>query len=756
MLINTPGLAFVFFLFIFAIYNLKYCVRISYLINIVFAIIILFPSHGMAKKRKNPFPDKPELADSILNNVMFFAPFYNKIVDDYKGELYVKGKMNIIKRNHLLRFVPSMFRPEKKVREYMVEAMNDIHYTAPDIYDLKVKAISGTISRNKGISSEMLSYFNMNIYSSTLLPDKLLSPLANNGRKHYFYLLDSVIGSNEHRKYRILIVPKNKSSQLVNGYMIVSDQLWTVREIYLEGEYEFTRFKVKIVMGEEGDEEFLPKKFDVDVFFRFVGNKIDGSYSAYFKYDEIRLSDINRRNIRKKNKYDMTESFKLTCDSTLFLTDSAQFATLRPIPLDEHEKMIYQDYDLRRDTTMKNFKPKTRSQIFMGQMGDVLIRNYTVNLAQMGNVRFSPLINPFLVSYSPSNGFSYRQDFKYNCLLPGDRWLRVVPKFGYNFTRKEFYWSVNGDFDYWPRKRASIHMSFGNGNRIYSSDVLDDIKNIPDSLFNFDELPLTYFKDLYYTLNHKIEVLNGLSISAGFTTHRRTPVKKIELITDKEHTLEQIEILPQFPSEYISFAPRVRIEWTPGLYYYMSGYRKVNLHSRYPTFSLDWERGLKGVFKSTGKYERLEFDMQHQIRLGPMRSIYYRAGMGAFTNQEQLYFVDFANFSRNNLPVGWNDDIGGVFQLLDGRWYNSSHQYLRGHFTYESPFLFWPHLIKYTNFIENERLYLSVLFVPHLTPYVEVGYGIGTHIFDVGVFVGSVNGKFSDFGCKFTFELFNK
>ena len=82
------------------------------------------------------------------------------------------------------------------------------------------------------------------------------------------------------------------------------------------------------------------------------------------------------------------------------------------------------------------------------------------------------------------------------------------------------------------------------------------------------------------------------------------------------------------------------------------------------------------MFKSTGEYERIEFDLQHQIRLGLMRNIYYRFGFGAFTNQDELYFVDFVNFSRHNLPVGWNDEIGGVFQVLDGRWYNSSRRYV--------------------------------------------------------------------------------
>lgn len=159
------------------------------------------------------------------------------------------------------------------------------------------------------------------------------------------------------------------------------------------------------------------------------------------------------------------------------------------------------------------------------------------------------------------------------------------------------------------------------------------------------------------------------------------------------------EILNKFRHAYNSFAPRVRITWTPGQYYYMNGRRKMNLHSRYPTFSVDWERGLNGVLLGNSSYERIEFDMQHTIPLGLMRDLYYRIGGGAFTNQKELYFVDFVNFTRSNLPLGWNDEIGGVFQLLDGRWYNSSRKYVRGHIMYEAPFLLLRHLRKYTQYV---------------------------------------------------------
>ena len=193
-------------------------------------LFFLVPYEGMAKRRKPDLYDKPELADSILSKVISSASSYEKIVEDYKADLYIKGKMNMLKRNHLIKFVPSMFKLQKNVKEYIIESVNSIHYTSPHIYDIKVRAVSGTIPRYKGVPSEMLEYFNMNIYSSTLLGDKLLSPLAKNGRKHYRYLLDSLVSTpDDGMCYKVQIIPRVKSDQLVeSGYILISDSLWTV------------------------------------------------------------------------------------------------------------------------------------------------------------------------------------------------------------------------------------------------------------------------------------------------------------------------------------------------------------------------------------------------------------------------------------------------------------------------------------------------------------------------------------------------
>jgi hypothetical protein len=695
------------------------------------------------------------LVDSILCKVMHNSSRYEKIIESYDAELYIKRSMQIKKKNLLLRFAPFTLRGDKKVKNSITESLNELHYSAPNVYNQKVKALNGNSLRLKGPDNIILPFFHVNIYSSSLLYDKIISPLSPNARRYYRYkIINSVSLPNGSMQYKILIIPKNNSNQLVSGYMTVSDLEWKVSELSLQGRSEYMRYNVRIWMGESGNEEYLPARYATDIFIKLLGNVIDINYTANLKYNNIRLADLDKPK-NGKQKHDISESFSLSCEKDSCITDSASFSRLRPLPLTDAEKLLYRDYAILRDSFKMQIKPRNIS--IWGQMGDLLLNNYTVNLSSLGSVRCSPIINPFLMGYSPKNGLSYRQEFKYNRLFTDDRLLRVVPKIGYNFTRRELYWSVNSDYDYWPAKRASTHLSFGNGNRIYSSRVVESIKNVPDSLFNFDDLHLDYFNDLFVDFNHSVEVVNGFFVKAGVTIHQRDAVKSSKIIILQPVSPSQREdLLSGLKSRYVSFAPRLQLEWTPGQFYYMKGRRKVNLYSYYPTFSLDYERGLKGVMNSSGQYERLELDIQQRIRLGLLRDIYYRVGTGGFTNTRELYFVDYVNFSKNNLPVGWYDDIGGVFQLLDGRWYNSSNKYVRAHFTYQTPFLLLRHLKKYTRSVINERIYISALSVPHLNPYLEFGYGIGTYVFDAGIFVSYAKTSFREVGIKFTFELFNR
>ncbi|MDR0973551.1 MAG: DUF5686 family protein [Prevotellaceae bacterium] len=721
----------------------------------IFAAILCLAGQATKLAAQESETDKTLISvDSVLIQMKHFAPIYEAMIAEYRANLYTKGELRVSKRNFLLRYAPFMFRARKGVRDYLIETYNELHYTAPNIFDRKVIASYGTVDRFEGVGVDIQDYMHINVYSTALLTSEILSPIASDAHRYYTYTGNTVTDEDGNPYYRLEFRPKKNSSQLVEGYMIISTDVWSIREMYLAGRAEYLRFTNRVIMGEvDRPNEFLPTRYDLSVIFDMLGNQVESEFSANLDYTEIRwrAQETELPLPSPQNKYDLTRSFTLQTDTTGMKTDSLSFDRLRPIPLTDEDRKYYEHYTQERDSLSRRPILYAADRMFWSNMGDALFGWQTIYLNHGGQMRMSPIIDPSMWSYSRTDGFVIRQNLRFNRLFSGDRLLQGSARLGYNFLHKEFHWRLYTDFYYWPRKRASAHLRIGNGNRIYNGDVMDNLKAENNNQIDFDSLNFTYFRDFYIEFLHRVEPVNGLTIDLGFAYHRRTTIGYQALLGEVGTELTKLPVQPF----YTSMSPHIVLSWTPGQYYYMSGDRKVNLHSRWPTFSLDWGSGLNGVLGSSIRYQRWELDVQHKIQLGLLRTFSYRLGAGIFTDQsDELYFVDFVNFAKNNLPVDWNDEIGGVFQLLDRRWYNSSRRYLCAHASYESPSLALTYLKGLTRNITRERIYLSGLLMPHLQPYLELGYGFGTRIFNVGVFINNINGQFSEVGAKFTFELF--
>ena len=157
-------------------------------------------------------------------------------------------------------------------------------------------------------------------------------------------------------------------------------------------------------MGAEGSEMYLPQRIDVKMLFNFIGNNIGADYTALYTYKDIKLSGSLPETLPRKRDYNLSDLYRLSVNTDTTNTHIANMDTQRPIPLTGIEKRLY-DVFAEREEYRRNTppEPKSKSRVFWGEVGDMLISDYTFRFNDLTSVKFYPLLNPLQLRYSHSN-----------------------------------------------------------------------------------------------------------------------------------------------------------------------------------------------------------------------------------------------------------------------------------------------------------------------------------------------------------------
>lgn len=693
-----------------------------------------------------------ERADSIMRLVINKAIQYQNIISYYDAEIYIKGRAEILKQNALIRLAHTIFPVNRRNKDMIFEMVSHSKYNAPKNYLHDLKAVNGNSIPNNQKQQEALAFLNLNVYSPTAYNEAIFMPIASNAFKYYTFNLESLEVTRGMTIYKIRFLPKQWSQKLVCGDLYIVDKSWTIDKIDMIGHYSFAEFNLEMSFNRDYRRFLLPEKADLNLRYKMLGNVVTTNYHSSFKYKEVEWLEEDFESHKWKS-LDLTNYYHLSSDTVPIIQDSVYWSTKRDEPLTAEESALYktsQKQSISKIDTAADFQRYVK---LTEQLTNSMYMDF-----KSTRIKYSGILNPSQFGYSGRNGITYKQKFRISKTFSKDRQLRFHPEVGYVFKRKQIFFKVGGEWEYLPQKRGSLSLEFGNGNDSYSSVITKKInEELKDSTFNFDDLDLEYFKHYYVELKNNIELFNGFQLSTGVSYHRRIPSKKQMPVNPGE---DVEEILNQ---NFNDFTPVIGISYTPRQYYRMDGYRKEYVYSYYPTIAIELAQGIPGVGKSTGNYCRLEADIHQSLMLGLSRRFNYHLSGGLYTQQKSIYFADFRYFARRNFPDTWDDQIGGVFNLLEGEWFNASDKYMQAHFMYESPFILFKILrVKSTKkfmqtasrYILSERFYVSQLWTPVLPSYTEIGYGIGNHIFNIGVFAGFEKLKYQGISLKFAFELF--
>ena len=672
--------------------------------TIMAGILLCMSVHLYAKEKNDSL---------ILQRIYDYREANLSEFESKEDNVYTKFRYNVERRNSILWLIPTMYVLAKGPREYIREGYSKVKFQDSHNFDINSQVITGTVRKNRKAMPTLIDFMTPDIYNVDFYEGHVLSPFNKWNRHYYRYKQIRLSNGATRLDFR----PKSYNTQLLNGYAVVETETGRILRTVLNGEFDMISFRTEITQDEEKGRTLSPAKCNTAATFRFMGNRISALFNAYYNCSKS-LPD------------------SITDESSRELMDS-----LRPVPLNRLDKAIYEAYDKERAEsdsaaaaaalvdTMPH-KPNLWKKIFWDTIGENLV---TPIDAESGNADFRiyPIINPLYLSYSGARGFRYKMKFRVRFTFSEHRYLYSYPTIGYNFKQGQVYFNIPVRMTYNPKRNGYVEVIYANGNRISNNTVSNAIREAHQDSIQFEDSDIDKFKDNHFILFNNIMLFDWLDVETGLIFHQRTAIER--------------ELMRQYgvPEEYRSFAPVLGIKLQPWL-------------SRGPLFSIDWERSIKGVNGSNLDYSRWEFDAQWKYQIPGLRLLNMRVGYGVYTKKADEYFLDFANFSDENLPSGWNDDWSGNFQLLGSSEYNKSDYYLRGNISYESPLMLatWvPYLGKY---IEKERFYISGVLLEHSRPYYELGYGFTNRYISVGAFASFRNTTFEEFGVKFDFELFRR
>jgi len=647
--------------------------------------------------------------DSLLLERIFNYPrnYTSNHVDGFSTNVYIKTHYNVSRRNITLWIIPSMYSIADGERLLLAESYGKLRFKTLGQREAQRQVTFSTIRHNRRAMPTIVDFLTPTMYDVCIFDDHILSPFNRHNKGYYRYRVTYSATDTASVSFSPRVL---KNTQLVTGIAAIHVPTGRIISVGFNGEYDMIRFHTTSTQGDIDTESLLPKRSRTLLNFQFLGNNINASFEAVYNCP-VTLPDSLR------------DVFSLA------LIDS-----LRPIPLTPQEDSIYYAYAERHkpdttavvDTTHHfNFV----KDVLQDAIGDNLVTSLRYE-SDNTYMRLSPILDPTYISYSSTHGFSYKLRFRSEFRFSKKRFLEFNPWCGYNFKYKKFYFTLPLYYHYSPKRNGLLTFIYGNGNRIGSSVVMDEIRREHGDTLQLDGIDLELFDDNFITVTNSIDLSRWLKFGAGFTYHRRVAYN-----TDEMRKWNK-------PRNYYSFAPMLSVSLQP----WRSG----------PVLSADYETGIKGILNSFIDYERWEFDASFKHRMKPMRIINARVGGGFYSRKNDNYFVDYMHFRDNKLAGGWDDDWSGDFQLLNSQWYNESSYYARAHVSYESPLLVASWLPLLGNIVEKERFYYSILGIEHTRPYSEVGYGLSTRFVSIGLFASFLNAQYQGFGSKFTFELFRR
>ena len=757
-------------------------------------------------------PGKEDPAYNIMRNVISRAPFHLNQVKSYESEVYLKGSFKIDQ-------VPALIRSQikdKELKSYigrllLYESQSEIKYNEPDKYDLRITAISSAIPQSVQISDNVpLGAVSNNIYSPTAFGGLL----ASGSFSVYKFELEDSYRENELLIYKIRVISKKRNNELVNGWLYIAENTWTIRQADLNLTETGVNVRVNMNYNEIKPGAFLPSAYDVSMRLNLLGIKGGGQFYASIKYNQLetnanyilagtdtatiikteapesktitkqqqkdiqKLEELaSKDNLTTREAYRMaqlaqktveseeiknqkrqlevrplSEGITIQRDSLALLRDSSFWNMVRTVPLQEEE---FQSF-IQRDS-MKIVADSLRSADSLKNRSATrwavsLLLGENIKIGKHYYIKYEGVL-PAFADYNFVDGFRMGQRVEVGVNFNDYRSVSISPAVYYVTARQTANIIIDGKLTYAPMRNGKLSASVGRITADFAgNNGTDRFVNTLSSLFMTKNTAKFYYKK-YLNLSNIIEIATGLILTTSFNYEKR-------------HDLENNTSFSFFGNNPVSNRPHgysepmpshksltsdITLQYTPRHYYRILQGHKVYRNSDYPTIRISYKKGFGDGDKPNASFDNVETTITQSIKLGLFDNIFYEVNAGMFLSAKQTYLPDFKHFRTNEMFLTGNS-FNNSFNM-DNYVYATNDKWLQAHLSYSSQYLLLKQIPFMQGYLFNEALHIGTLWTPTVN-YNQAGYSIGFgNLGRLGVFAGFKKTKFDDIGVTVAISL---
>lgn len=722
----------------------------------------------------------------IMRHAIARAPYHRHQVKRYLSEVYTKGTMQLEK-------VPKLLMLSKEIRKevtpylgkvFTLESVMEVAFEAPDTYERKIVAFSSSIPDDLS-PDEALGIVTASVYDPDVMG--MVSPLAPGAFSYYRFRFAECYLEDGKTINKIRVEPRKKNSQLLDGYIYIVENDWSVVNFDFSAKLTGVTLHIKGVFHDVKPSVFLPTSYDIDVDVKIFGVKASGKYYASVKYKEVEADTTHgvvvkpvsvvaenkalpepakspkREKAERKleallEKEELTtrDAYRMACLSQQLMTperpdtippleireeivtekvsvdsmavrrDSAYWLQMRTIPLKQEEVKGYQMRDSLRAVVKKSEgETDTTRRAHRDVFGQILWGS-SYKLGKQGRFEFDGLVKAF-PEYNFVDGFWIGQRFGVSLAVARGQRLYVEPSVYYATARKSWIWQVYSSYTYAPLKRGLLKVRFGDVSADYKGNAgAWRLENTLTSLVCADNF-MKFYGKRYVALENRIDISNGLVLSVGGNYEKRRVLEN-----HISYNIYKKDPKPNTPSseggvdmpDNTALHVYGQLDYTPRSFYRLRNGYKRYVRSDWPTFSVRYDRGISVGSGLSSAYNRIAIGVQQKKSLGLFDKISYKVQAGKFFSVKELYFPDYKQFGA----TGWvfsKEMFFSDFYLTDYYELATAEKWFQGALNYTSSYLLIKRLSFMQRFLFNEAVHVRYVWMPETKSYTECGYSLG-------------------------------